>query len=69
MNSLGRRKTDAGAGSYRSQITAASGSRLVRTFPFPGSYQATITGSWIVYAVWPLVAAILAMLIVLHRDV
>jgi ABC-2 type transport system permease protein len=43
--------------------------RLVYPFAFGGRYPATITGSWIVYALWPLVAIILAMVVVHRRDV
>jgi hypothetical protein len=46
--------------------------RLVDTRPEPYwihiPYPATITGSWIVYAVWPLVAAIVAVTVVHRRD-
>jgi ABC-2 type transport system permease protein len=34
-----------------------------------GIYIATITESWIVYAVWPLVALVLALVVVRRRDV
>jgi hypothetical protein len=35
----------------------------------PGFYPATVTGSWLVYLVWPLVAVVLAVWIVRRRDV
>jgi ABC-type transport system involved in multi-copper enzyme maturation permease subunit len=35
----------------------------------PGFYPATITGSWLVYLVWPVVAVALAVWIVRRRDV
>jgi ABC-2 type transport system permease protein len=35
----------------------------------PGFYVATIPESWIVYAVWPLVAIVLALVVVRRRDV
>lgn len=46
--------------------------RLVQNWPpDPGSlgYTATVGGSWIVYAVWPLVAVVLAVVVVRRRDV
>jgi ABC-type transport system involved in multi-copper enzyme maturation permease subunit len=46
--------------------------RLVQNWPpDPESlgYTATVTGSWIVYAVWPLVAVVLALVVVRRRDV
>jgi hypothetical protein len=35
----------------------------------PGFYQGTITGSWIVYLLWPLAAVALALLVVRRRNV
>ena len=35
----------------------------------PVPYPATITESWLVYAIWPLVAAILTLIVVSRRDV
>ncbi|MEU5943290.1 hypothetical protein ABZ807_29945 [Micromonospora sp. NPDC047548] len=35
----------------------------------PGYYVATITESWIVYAVWPLVAIVVALVVIRRRDV
>ncbi|MCF3131096.1 ABC transporter permease [Streptomyces olivochromogenes] len=46
--------------------------RLVQNWqPDPTSrmYTATVTGSWIVYAVWPLAAVVLAVVVVRRRDV
>ncbi|WP_327264849.1 ABC transporter permease [Streptomyces sp. NBC_01232] len=46
--------------------------RLVQNWdPDPGSlgHAATVPGSWIVYALWPLLAVVLAVLVVRHRDV
>ncbi|MFK0017372.1 ABC transporter permease [Streptomyces sp. NPDC091027] len=53
-------------------LVAAAWHRLVQTCePDPGSlgYSATVTGSWIVYALWPLIAVALAVLVVRRRDV
>ncbi|MCM2423827.1 ABC transporter permease [Streptomyces sp. RKAG293] len=46
--------------------------RLVQNWPpDPHSlaYTATVPGSWIVYALWPLIAVVLAVTVVGHRDV
>ncbi|MGG8410191.1 hypothetical protein ACM614_28365 [Streptomyces sp. 12297] len=46
--------------------------RLVQNWePDPGSlgYTATVPGSWTVYALWPLIAVALAVLVVRHREV
>ncbi|MFB7527397.1 ABC transporter permease [Streptomyces sp. NPDC056178] len=46
--------------------------RLVQNWPpDPESlaYTATVPGSWIVYILWPLIAVVLAMVVVPHRDV
>lgn len=46
--------------------------RLVQNWPpDPDSlaYTATVPGSWIVYTVWPLVAVVLAVVVVRRRDV
>jgi hypothetical protein len=37
--------------------------------PMPGFYPATVTGSWLVYLVWPLVSVAAALWIVRRRDV
>ncbi|GGX64056.1 ABC transporter permease [Streptomyces hiroshimensis] len=53
-------------------LVSAAWNRLVQTWePDPGSlgYTATITGSWIVYALWPLITVALAVLVVRRRDV
>ncbi|MFF8264245.1 ABC transporter permease [Streptomyces virginiae] len=53
-------------------LVSAAWNRLVQTWePDPGSlgYTATVPGSWIVYALWPLIAVALAVLAVRHRDV
>ncbi|MDX6346457.1 MAG: type transport system permease protein [Streptomyces sp.] len=46
--------------------------RLVQNWaPDPHSlaYSATVPGSWAVYALWPLIALVLAVVVVRHRDV
>ncbi|MDJ0347422.1 ABC transporter permease [Streptomyces sp. H10-C2] len=46
--------------------------RLVQNWaPDPHSlaYSATVPGSWAVYALWPLIAVVLAVVVVRHRDV
>lgn len=46
--------------------------RLVQNWaPDPGSlgYTATVPGSWIVYALWPIIAVVLAVVVVRRRDV
>ncbi|MGW8667993.1 ABC transporter permease [Streptomyces niveus] len=46
--------------------------RLVQNWaPDPHSlaYSATVPGSWAVYAIWPLIAVLLATVVVRHRDV
>ncbi|MEU0674652.1 ABC transporter permease [Streptomyces sp. NPDC006172] len=46
--------------------------RLIQNWqPDPGSlgYSATVPGSWAVYALWPLVAVALAVVVVRRRDV
>ncbi|MFE6027529.1 ABC transporter permease [Streptomyces niveus] len=46
--------------------------RLVQNWaPDPHSlaYSATVPGSWAVYAIWPLIAVVLATVVVRHRDV
>lgn len=46
--------------------------RLAETYGSPtpvGFRYATLTGSWIVYALWPLVAIVLALVVVRRRDV
>ncbi|MEU5428915.1 ABC transporter permease [Streptomyces olivoreticuli] len=51
---------------------SAAWTRLVQTWePDPASlgYTATLPGSWAVYALWPLVAVALAVVVVRHRDV
>ncbi|MCY0944956.1 ABC transporter permease [Streptomyces antarcticus] len=56
----------------RHVMVSAAWTRLVQTWePDPGSlgYTATLPGSWIVYALWPLVAVALAVIVVRHRDV
>lgn len=53
-------------------MVSAAWTRLVQTWePDPGSlgYTATLPGSWIVYALWPLTAVALAVLVVRRRDV
>ncbi|MEV7728695.1 ABC transporter permease [Streptomyces sp. NPDC087917] len=53
-------------------MVSASWKRLVQNWePDPGSlgYTATVSGSWIVYALWPLITLALAVLVVRRRDV
>lgn len=53
-------------------MVSAAWKRLVQSWePDPGSlgYTATVPGSWIVYALWPLIMVALAVLVVRHRDV
>ncbi|MEU5241199.1 ABC transporter permease [Streptomyces lydicus] len=53
-------------------MVSAAWRRLVENWePDPGSlaYSATVSGSWIVYALWPLVTVALAVLVVRRRDV
>jgi hypothetical protein len=53
-------------------LVSAAWNRLVQTWePDPGSlgYTATVPGSWIVYALWPLITLALAVLVVRRRDV
>ncbi|MFE7570986.1 ABC transporter permease [Streptomyces sp. NPDC057539] len=53
-------------------MVSAAWTRLVQTWePDPRSlgYTATLPGSWIVYALWALVAVALAVVVVRHRDV
>ncbi|MFI8362205.1 ABC transporter permease [Streptomyces sp. NPDC085612] len=53
-------------------LVSAALHRLVQTWePDPGSlgYTATIPGSWIVYALWPLITVALAVFVVRRRDV
>ncbi|WP_329191933.1 MULTISPECIES: ABC transporter permease [unclassified Streptomyces] len=56
----------------RHMMVSAAWTRLVETWePDPGSlgYTATLPGSWVVYALWPLAAVALAVVVVRHRDV
>ncbi|MEU9124357.1 ABC transporter permease [Streptomyces sp. NPDC048506] len=53
-------------------LVSAAWNRLVQNWePDPGSlgYTATVPGSWIVFALWPLVAVALAVVVVRRRDV
>ncbi|MFI1968367.1 hypothetical protein BLA24_13545 [Streptomyces cinnamoneus] len=53
-------------------MVAAAWRRLVQNWePDPGSlgYSATVSGSWTVFALWPLIAVALAVLAVRRRDV
>jgi ABC-2 type transport system ATP-binding protein len=53
-------------------MVSAAWKRLVQNWePDPGSlgYTATAPGSWIVYALWPLITIALALLVVRRRDV
>ncbi|MEV4560367.1 ABC transporter permease [Kitasatospora sp. NPDC049285] len=56
----------------RHTMISAAWTRLVQTWePDPGSlgYAATLPGCWLVYALWPLTAVALAVLVVRRRDV
>ncbi|WP_328972624.1 hypothetical protein [Streptomyces sp. NBC_00239] len=53
-------------------MVSAAWKRLVQNWePDPGSlgYTAAVPGSWTVYALWPLIAVALAVLVVRHREV
>ncbi|WP_314254277.1 hypothetical protein [Streptomyces sp. DSM 40907] len=53
-------------------MVSAAWKRLVQSWePDPGSlgYTGTVPGSWIVYALWPLITVALAVLVVRRRDV
>ncbi|MER6564340.1 hypothetical protein ABT300_42840 [Streptomyces sp. NPDC001027] len=56
----------------RHALVASAWKRLVQNWgPEPDSlgHTATVTGSWAVYALWPLVTVGLALLVVRRRDV
>ncbi|WP_371619416.1 ABC transporter permease [Streptomyces sp. NBC_00454] len=56
----------------RHAMVSAAWTRLVQTWePDPGSlgYSATLPGCWIVFALWPLIAVALAVVVVRRRDV
>lgn len=53
----------------RNAMPISAWERLVFTGPDKGFHDPTITGSWIVFAVWPLVSAIVAVIVVHRRDV
>ncbi|MCX4695086.1 ABC transporter permease [Streptomyces sp. NBC_01408] len=53
-------------------MVSAAWKRLIQNWEAdPGSlgYTATVPGSWIVYALWPLIAVALAVVVVRRRDV
>ncbi|MGV9338734.1 ABC transporter permease [Streptomyces sp. NPDC003688] len=53
-------------------LVSAAWNRLIQTWgPEPGSlsYTATVSGSWLVYTLWPLITVALAVLVVKRRDV
>lgn len=53
-------------------LVSAAWNRLVQNWePDPGSlgYSATVPGSWLVFALWPLLTVALAVLVVRRRDV
>jgi ABC-2 type transport system permease protein len=53
-------------------MVLAAFQRLTETYGPPsdtGTLYATFTGSWVVYAAWPLVAMVLAVLVIRRRDV
>ena len=53
-------------------LVSAAWNRLVEPWePDPGSlaYTATVSGSWLVYTLWPLITVALAVLVVRRRDV
>ncbi|GGU43810.1 ABC transporter permease [Streptomyces coeruleorubidus] len=53
-------------------MVLAAWKRLIQNWeadPESLGYTATVPGSWIVYALWPLITIALAVLVVRHRDV
>ena len=53
-------------------MVLAAFQRLTETYGPPGDLStiyATFTGSWVVYAAWPLAAMVLAVLVIRRRDV
>ncbi|MEU6772357.1 ABC transporter permease [Streptomyces sp. NPDC046759] len=53
-------------------MVATAWQRLVQNWePDPGSraFSATVAGSWLVYGLWPLIAVVVAVLVVRRRDV
>ncbi|WP_052713527.1 hypothetical protein [Streptomyces katrae] len=56
----------------RHALVSAAWNRLIRTWePEPGSlgHTATVSGSWLVYLLWPLLTLTLAVLTARRRDV
>ncbi|MGW2637006.1 ABC transporter permease [Streptomyces sp. NPDC001348] len=56
----------------RHAMVSTAWRRLIENWgPDPGSlgYTATVSGSWVVYALWPLITVALAVLVVRRRDV
>ncbi|GGU97395.1 ABC transporter permease [Streptomyces filipinensis] len=65
-------ETDRWSADVKHALVAGAWNRLVQTWePEPASlgYTATVPGSWIVYALWPLITIALAVLVVRRRDV
>ncbi|MFJ3307517.1 ABC transporter permease [Streptomyces sp. NPDC086549] len=65
-------ESDRWSADIKHAMVAAAWRRLVQNWgPDPGSlgYTATVSGSWIVYALWPLITVALAVLVVRRRDV
>ncbi|MEV4342180.1 ABC transporter permease [Streptomyces sp. NPDC049590] len=57
--------------SIKHALVSAAWNRLIQTWePEPGSlgYTATVSGSWIVYTLWPLITVALAVLVVRRRG-
>lgn len=54
----------------RNAMTQSAWGRLAQDGdPSPGFLHPTVTGSWVTYAAWPLIATVLALVAVRHRDV
>ncbi|MFF9075731.1 ABC transporter permease [Streptomyces sp. NPDC014735] len=65
-------ESDRWSADIKHAMVSAAWRRLVQNWgPQPGSlgYTATVSGSWIVYALWPLITVAVAVLVVRRRDV
>ncbi|MFF4222199.1 ABC transporter permease [Streptomyces abikoensis] len=65
-------ESDRWSADVKHALVSAAWRRLIETWePGPASlaYTATVSGSWIVYALWPLLTVALAVLVVRRRDV
>ncbi|MFD8420346.1 ABC transporter permease [Streptomyces sp. NPDC059466] len=65
-------ESDRRSAEVKHALVAAAWNRLVQTWePDPRSlgHTATVSGSWTVYALWPLITIALAVLVVRRRDV